>query len=108
MSWNTEAIILVGYKLPRDIWEEGFQFCEKHPDILPDYEDHFIDMDPVVGDGETFFGSIIFNVDDYGPAVELNSIMAGDETIDTLTNSFQRIFPDIKSTYKKYIGIRWI
>ena len=108
MSWNTEAIIFVGYKLPQDVWTKGLEFCDAHPDILPDYEDYFIDMDPVVGDGETFFGSIIFHIDDYAPAAELSSINAGDETIDILTTSFQRIFPDVQSTYKKYVGIRWI
>lgn len=65
MSWTPETVIIRGFKIPRDIWNEGINKCEE-TNCLEDWEDYFIDMDPVSGKGDTFFGEIVTTISKRG------------------------------------------
>ncbi len=112
MSWTPEAIIISGYRVPRNIWQEGFKYCEdncgKNDKIPKDWEDYFIDMDaPGSNESETFFGSIIYTVPEDGPTKELSSIPTNFHALET-QNAFHEIFKNYSSVYNHYIGCRWI
>jgi hypothetical protein len=53
MSWTPEAVMIRGFKVPRNIWNEGMDKCEE-TNCVEDWEDYFIDMDPACGQGDTF------------------------------------------------------
>lgn len=120
MSWTPEAVVISGYRVPREIWQAGFEFCEdnwKNNPIIPDdWEDFFIDMDGPGGDNnETFFGSIIYTVPEDGRTKEFDTILADFSTIDKVQNAFHTIFDllyVIKGwpvpQYNKYLGCRWV
>lgn len=124
MSWTPEAIVISGYKVPREIWCEGFEFCEsldskenKNEFPIPeDWEDYFIDMDAPGGDDtETFFGSIIYTVPEDGHTKEFDTILANFNTIDTVQTAFHKIFDHLYMMrgwplpqYNKYLGCRWV
>ena len=120
MSIESTAIIVSGYKIPRDIWQKGFEFCEAHWQdktykIPEDWEDMFIDMDCISGKGDTFFGSIIYTVSDTEETKEIDSIITHADTILHILDSFEIIFTPICKEYKcpfpkfgKYLGLRWM
>ena len=124
MSWTPEAVVISGYKVPRELWCEGFELCEKmdnscaeHDAKIPeDWEDYFIDMDAPGGDeNETFFGSIIYTVPEDGRTKEFNTILADAKTINTVQDAFHYIFNHLYMvkgwplpTYGKYLGCRWV
>ena len=75
MSWNTEVIMVAGYKIPRDVFQLGYNKWEEmtfgengNPDLAI-YADNFIDTDPCTGEGPVFFGEILHFFD---PAEEIN------------------------------------
>lgn len=114
MSWLPEAVVISGYKISREFWKQGFEYCEDH-DILDLWEDFFIDMDPMRDSSETFFGAIIYKVDEYTPAQEFETIVADASTIHSIQDGFEKIFRPIYREngipiplYGKYLGIRWI
>ena len=120
MSWTPEAVVISGYRVPRDIWREGFEFCEEHwntdSNIPEDWEDYFIDMDgPGGNDNETFFGSIIYTVPEDGRTKEFDTILADCRTITKVSEAFEHIFRHLYEvsgypypSYNKYLGVRWI
>ena len=120
MSWTPEAVVVSGYRIPREIWCEGFEFCEKHwktdSNIPEDWEDFFIDMDGPGGDNnETFFGSIIYTVPEDGRTKEFDTILVDRHTVETVQNAFTTIFYFIYMhkgwplpSYNKYLGCRWV
>ena len=109
MSWTHSAVIIAGYKIAREAWEEGAQRCANSPEALNTWEDYFIDLDPCAGDGDTFFGSIIYEVDEYEHSLELSSISPDDRTINAIVEGFQIFFPNNDHPpLKLYIGTRWI
>ncbi len=121
MSYTVEAVVISGYRIPRHIWCEAFRFCERYcdtDDLIPDdWEDYFIDMDPLRGnDNETFFGSIIYNISDDNPTTEFDKIIAKGDTIVKVKQAYNHIFSYVLSihniipapTYGKYVGMRWI
>lgn len=112
MSWTAETVIISGYKVPRDIWQEV-----KNND-WEIYEDYFIDLTPHYFDSDnTFFGSIIKTIDedDFSPYAEYDSILSNERTIVAVRNAFETIFTSIYTEkglplpkYSKYVGIRYI
>ena len=119
MSYEAQAVVISGYSVPRDIWHEAFEYCDQHwktdPSIPVDWEDYFIDMNPMTGNGETFFGEIIYRVDEYAPCKEFDTILATASTIMRVQNAFDSIFTNfymIKGyplpKYNKYLGVRII
>ena len=63
MSWTPEAVMIRGFKIPRNIWNEGIIKCEE-TDCVKDWEDYFIDMDPISGKGDTLFGEIVATIEE--------------------------------------------
>ena len=120
MSWTPEAVVISGYRVPRNIWREGFEYCEEHCDkndkIPEDWEDYFVDMDaPGGNESETFFGSIIYTVPEDGYTKEFDTILANFSTIDNVQNAFHAIFDHLYMVkgwplpqYNKYLGCRWV
>ena len=118
MSWTPEAVVLCGYRVSRDIWQKGFEYCEdnceSNPAIPEDWEDYFIDMDnPGGNESETFFGSIIYTVPEDGYTVEFDSIFTHYETIIKVQSAFKAIFSRFYKdaplpSYRKYLGCRWV
>ena len=119
MSIESTAIIISGYKIPREMWRKGFEFCEEHWQDktykIPEYwEDMFIDMDCISGKGETFFGSIIYTVGETEETKEIDSIITHADTILHILDSFEIIFMPMFAAKKepfpkfsKYLGLRW-
>lgn len=120
MSWTPEAVVISGYRVPRNIWREGFEYCEEYCDkndkIPEDWEDYFVDMDaPGDSSDETFFGSIIYTVPEDGRTKEFDTILADFNTIDKVQNAFHAIFDHLYVVkgwpvpqYNKYLGCRWV
>ena len=120
MSWQPEAVVISGYRVPREIWNEVFEFCDTHwqtdPDIPEDWEDMFIDMDQPGGDNhETFFGVILYNISDNDHTREFDTILANYETVEKVQDAFHKLFRHVYTvkgfpypSYNKYIGVRWI
>lgn len=113
MSWTPQATILLGYKIPRTLWDEGIDFCEENNELIPfDWEDMFIDMDPVSGnENETFFGKILYTLDDNDATREFNEILPESNLVKLdIKRAFNIIFPnlDITPILTTYIGTRWI
>lgn len=120
MSWTPEAVVISGYRVPREIWRMGFEYCEdycgKNDKIPDDWEDYFVDMDgPGGNDDETFFGSIIYTVPEDCHTREFDTILADFTTIDKVQNAFHAIFDNFYAmkgyplpSYNKYLGCRWV
>lgn len=118
MSYTPEAIVVSGYRLPREIFNLGMELCEEHWEIfekdISGWEDFFIDMDLACCNGDTFFGSIIYTVPEDGRTKEFDTITADYNTIKTVQEKFHAIFDHIYKvkgwpmpSYNKYLGIRW-
>lgn len=119
MSWTPEAVVVVGYRIPHNLWRKGFEYCEDHCDdadtkIPEDWEDYFIGLDPIRDGGDTFFGQIIYTVPEDGLAKEFDTILADATTIRSIQKSFETIFHDFYvmtgfplPSFNKYLGIRW-
>lgn len=113
MSWTPEAVMIRGFKIPRDIWNEGMDKCEE-TNCLEDWEDYFIDMDPVCGKGDTFFGEIIATIEE-GTAKSCNNTNFSLKDIFELTNKYTKIFKEIYANRNllfplpdTYVGVRYI
>lgn len=120
MSIQAEAVVISGYKIPRELWQKGWEFCEEHWqddqfNIPSDWEDLFIDMDPISGTGETFFAATIYTVDECSAPKEFDTILADAKTILHVQRSFDIVFHNIymesgfpTPSFNKYLGLRWI
>lgn len=116
MSWTPEAVMIRGFKIPRDIWNEGMDKCEE-TNCLEDWEDHFIDMDPISGKGDTFFGEIVTTIEE-GTAKSYNEANTDFswEKFSRLKNKYYAIFEKIYADhnlyfprcYNAYVGVRYI
>lgn len=116
MSWTPETVIIRGFKIPRDIWNEGMDKCEE-TNCLEDWEDYFIDMDPVCGRGDTFFGEIAMTVEE-GTAKSYNEANADFswEKFSKLKNQYYAIFEKIYADHNlyfprscnAYVGVRYV
>lgn len=114
MSWIPEAVMIRGFKIPRDIWNEGMQKCEE-TNCLEDWEDYFIDMDPACGRGDTLFGEIIATIEE-GTARSCNETNFSWEKFSQLKNKYYAIFEKIYADHNRYfplscntyVGVRYI
>lgn len=115
MSWTPEAVMIRGFKIPRDIWNEGMDKCEE-TNCLEDWEDYFIDMDPVCGQGDTLFGEIITTIEE-GTARNCNDTTNFSwEKFSRLINKYYDIFEKIYADHNlyfpcgcnTYVGVRYI
>lgn len=110
MSWLPKTILVRGYKIPRAIWNEGLEKCGD----LEKYEDMFIDLDPVCGQGDTLFGHCIMTVEE-GFAQNCYEINLSWEELMNIKDTFYEIFEELYKKYNLYIpscsvtyvGIRW-
>ena len=114
MSWTAETVIISGYKVPAEFWNEV-----KNTNVeWEDYEDYFIDLTPhYFNSDNTFFGAIIdnFSDDDDKPYREENSVFTNEKTIVAVRDAFEHFFYNIYKErnlplpkYSKYYGIRYI
>lgn len=119
MGYELEAIMVRGFKIPRNIWNEGIEKC-KETNSFEEFEDYFIDMDPICGQGDTLFGEIITTVD-AGFAKSCNETgftlesLYNSKTKYNLKTKFYNVFKDIYTKYnlylplcKTYIGSRYV
>ena len=111
MSWEPQAVVIYGYKLPRDTWNKYMGFCEEN--FLDGWEDYFIDTNPATGNGDTFFGLIVTQIDEHDSFIQLESIRANIEDLMNLDNWSDKIYYGgfidlIKYPIDYYIGVRWV
>lgn len=113
MSWTPKAVMIRGFKVPRNIWNEGMDKCEE-TNCVEDWENYFIDMDPAYGKGDTFFGEIITTIEE-GTAKSCNNINFSLKDIFELTNKYVKIFKEIYTNHNllfplpdTYVGVRYI
>jgi len=111
MSWTPEAIVIRGYKIPSNIWYEFSKNPSKDEEY---YEDYLIDTNPITGEGELFFGIIIYSVTEDTPFKEIDQIIEGDMEYQ-MKLKFHILFDKIydkmnmkKPKCKTYIGSRYI
>lgn len=109
MGVDISTAIIAGYRIPRNIWEEAMEYCEKHLDEVPeDWDQFFINTNAWTANGETFFGEQIISVDEDSEAVEIDNINVGAITINRVRNAFRAIFQNLpfdEPDFKKYLCI---
>ena len=121
MSWEPETVVIYGYRVPREMWQDIFEYCEQNytdddQRIPDDWEDYFIDMDPACGQGETLFGKVVhsFSDDDIelkefdSLLVDLNTIRAVEHTFDVVVRPVYENKQKSAPRANKYIGMRYI
>lgn len=114
MSWTPETVIIRGFKIPRDIWNEGMDKCEE-TNCIEDWKDYFIDIDPACGKGDTFFGEIITTIEE-GTARSCHDTDFSWKNFFELTNKYYAIFEKIYADHNlyfplycdTYVGVRYI
>lgn len=114
MGCTLEAIMVRGFKIPRNIWNEGMEKCEE-TNSFEELEDYFIDMDPICGQGDTLFGEVITTLDaGFAKSWWDNTGFTWDSFYN-LKTKFYNIFKDIYTKYdlpfplcETYIGSRYV
>ena len=109
MSWCPEAVVIYGYKLPRDKWNEGIEVYENHF-LNFDISDYFIDTNPMSEDGDTFFGIITAGIGEDEPFAAITQFVISNEEVAELTNWFIKLYGYNYDKYHPdyYIGVRWV
>lgn len=114
MSWEPEIIIVAGYRIPNKYWADALENADKNP-LFEEYEDFFLDPDPISGTEDCYFGKIIrsFGFDCADEAVDMNTIYANLLDIDTIQKGFHAFFDDFipkdeMPSFTKWIVGRWI
>lgn len=112
MSWTPEAIVVRGYKIPSNIWDEFSKNPSKDEEY---YEDYLINTNPITGKGDLFFGIIIHSVEEDIPFKEIDQLFIEDNKEYRMKVRFHLLFDHIydkmnmeRPTCKTYIGSRYI
>ena len=120
MSWEQKASIISGYHISSNAaaaaWDKINELYEKDSNKAMDFEDLFINIDPIRGDGDIFLGVIIYECDEYNTFVRFDDILTPIPGILKVQAAFEELLSDYYKIHledrvpkwDKYLVFRWV
>ena len=114
MSWEPQACVVAGYKIPREAGAYAMKLIEDDYDTNGRYEDFIVDPDSIRGAGDIFFGKIIFELEEDCDPVRFDSILFSQKDCDEVNRGFNLLLAkwcaehNYSVRFDKWIMVRWI